>query len=53
LERPGHDGIMDGERTVNKLLEGKSGGNKRGDTRLRWIDDVQSDVKREDEVSCR
>jgi hypothetical protein len=45
---------MDGEKTVKKLLEGKPVGSKRRNTRLRWIDDVKSDVKKEEEeVWCR
>jgi hypothetical protein len=55
LETPGHVVTKDGERTVKKLLEGKPGGNKRRNTRLRWIDDVESNVKKEEEeeVLCR
>jgi len=36
--------INDG-RTVKKLLEGKpGGGSKQGRPRLRWLDDVESDL---------
>jgi hypothetical protein len=37
---------MDGARTVKKFLEGKpGGGRKKGRPRLRWIDDVESDLR--------
>jgi hypothetical protein len=37
---------MVGERIVKKLLEGKSGGGRRkGRPRLRWIDDVELDLR--------
>jgi hypothetical protein len=37
---------MDGARIVKKLLEHKpGGGRKKGRPRLRWIDDVESDLR--------
>jgi hypothetical protein len=37
---------MDGARVVKKSLEGKpGGGRKKGRPRLRWIDDVESDLR--------
>ena len=54
MERPWHVVIMDAVRTVKKLFEGKAGRSKRRNTRLQWIDDVNSGVKKEDrEVFCR
>jgi hypothetical protein len=38
--------ILDGGRRVKKLLEGKPVGSKRKNTRLRWFDHVESDVKK-------
>jgi hypothetical protein len=39
---------MDGERTGKKLLEGKKGGKKKGRPRLRWREDVESDLRNMD-----
>jgi hypothetical protein len=37
---------MDGKRKVKKLLEGKpGGGKKKGRLRLKWMDDVEVDVR--------
>jgi hypothetical protein len=46
LEWLGHVVRMDGARIVKKFLEGKpGGGRKKGRPRLRWIDDVESDLR--------
>jgi hypothetical protein len=42
----GHVVRVDGARTVKKLLEGKPGGGReKGRPTLRWIDDVESDLR--------
>jgi hypothetical protein len=42
----GHVVRTDGARIVKKLLQGKAGGVRRkGRPRLRWIDNVESDLR--------
>jgi len=36
---------MDIERTVKKLLESKPGWKKKGRPRIRWIDDIELDLR--------
>jgi hypothetical protein len=36
---------MESERRVKKLLESKTAGRKTGRPRLRWMDDVELDLK--------
>jgi hypothetical protein len=46
LEWLGHVVRVDGARMVKKLLEGKpGGGRKKGRPKLRWIGDVESDLR--------
>jgi hypothetical protein len=42
----GHAVRLDGERAVNMLLKGKQGeGGKNGRTSVRWMDDVEMDLR--------
>ena len=46
LEWFGHVVSMDDERSVKNQLEGKPGGRRnKGRTRLRWMDDVELDLR--------
>jgi hypothetical protein len=54
VELFGHVVRMDGERTVRKLLEGKTErGRTKGRARIRWMDDVEQDLTNMRVKRCR